>query len=65
MNGGHKADMESMRGHEDGELRSTDDVLSESVQRVRSSRQLIDEIDQRLARTQHLVADDDDDAARR
>jgi hypothetical protein len=57
--------MESMRGHEDGELRSTDDVLSESVQRVRSSRQLIDEIDQRLARTQLLVADDDDDAARR
>jgi hypothetical protein len=40
---------------------STDDVLSESVERVRSSRQLLDEIDERLARGQRLL---DDDATR-
>lgn len=39
---------------------STDAVLSESVERVRSSRQLIDEIDERLQRGQRLL---DDDAA--
>ena len=36
---------------------STDDVLSESVERVRSSRQLIDQIDQRLQRGQRLLDD--------
>lgn len=38
---------------------STDAVLSESVERVRSSRQLIDEIDERLQRGQRLLGDDD------
>jgi len=37
---------------------STDDVLSESVERVRSSRQLLDEIDERLQRGQRLLDDD-------
>lgn len=37
---------------------STDAVLSESVERVRSSRQLIDEIDERLERGQRLLDDD-------
>lgn len=40
---------------------STDAVLSESVERVRSSRQLIDEIDQRLRRGEQLLGDDDGD----
>jgi hypothetical protein len=37
---------------------STEAVLSESVERVRSSRQLIDEIDQRLERGQRLLDDE-------
>ena len=37
---------------------STDDVLSESVERVRASRDLIDQIDQRLARSHELLSDD-------
>jgi hypothetical protein len=37
---------------------STDAVLSESVERVRSSRQLLDEIDQRLRRGEQLLSDD-------
>ena len=37
---------------------STDAVLSESVERVRSSRQLIDEIDERLERGQRLLDDE-------
>ena len=37
---------------------STDAVLSESVERVRSSRQLIDEIDAQLERGQRLLDDD-------
>lgn len=36
---------------------STDEVLSESIERVRSSRQLIDEIDERLERGQRLLDD--------
>ena len=37
---------------------TTDDVLSESVERVRSSRQLIDRIDERLQRGESLLSDD-------
>lgn len=37
---------------------STDAVLSESVERVRSSRQLLDEIDQRLRRGEQLLSDE-------
>lgn len=37
---------------------STDAVLSESVERVRSSRQLLDEIDQRLRRGEQLLSED-------
>lgn len=37
---------------------STDEVLLESVERVRSSRQLIDEIDLRLERGQQLLDGD-------
>jgi hypothetical protein len=37
---------------------STDAVLSESVERVRSSRQLLDEIEQRLRRGEQLLGDD-------
>jgi hypothetical protein len=49
--------METPQGAEDAQidLRSTDDVLSESVERVRSSRQLIDAIDERLARSQQIL----------
>jgi hypothetical protein len=39
---------------------TTDDVLSTSVERVRSSRELIDELDQRLARGEQLLRADDD-----
>ena len=52
-----------MDEHQQGEeVISTDAVLSESVERVRSSRQLIDEIDERLQRGQQLL---DGDADRR
>ena len=37
---------------------STDDVLSESVERVRSSRRLIDRLDHRLQRSQRLLDGD-------
>ena len=50
--------MESERG-DAGAVRepSTDDVLSESVERVRSSRELIDQIDERLARGPRLLSE--------
>lgn len=38
---------------------STDAVLSESVERVRSSRQLLDEIEQRLRRSEQLLGGDE------
>jgi hypothetical protein len=37
---------------------STDEVLSTSIERVRSSRQLIEQIEDRLARGQRLLDDD-------
>ncbi|HVF31814.1 MAG TPA: hypothetical protein VM933_02145 [Acidimicrobiales bacterium] len=40
------------------DLPSTDAVLSESVERVRSSRVLLDEIDLRLQRGQRLLDDE-------
>lgn len=40
---------------------STDAVLSESVERVRSSRQLLAKIDQRLRRGEQLLGDDGGD----
>jgi hypothetical protein len=40
---------------------STDAVLSESVERVRSSRRLIDQIDERLQRGNQLLRGDADD----
>ncbi len=40
------------------DLVSTDEVLSESVERVRSSRELINQIDEQLARGQELLGGD-------
>ena len=42
----------------DGDVVSTDEVLAESVERVRSSRQLIEHIDVRLARSNELLGED-------
>ncbi len=39
----------------DVDATSTDDVLSDSVERVRSSRQLMDQIEEQLARGQRLL----------
>ena len=50
--------MAPMIEQQPGDEGATDAVLSESVERVRSSRQLIDEIDQRLERGQRLLDDD-------
>lgn len=36
---------------------TTDDVLSDSVERVRSSRELLEQINERLARGQRLLND--------
>ena len=46
------------------ELPSTDAVLSESVERVKSSRKLLDQIEHRLQRGHRLLHGDGDDAAR-
>lgn len=51
--------MDGPREHEEPYLDlTTDEVLSESVERVRSSRQLLDQIDERLARSEEILADD-------
>lgn len=57
---GHMAGMDAIDpvDHLEDPAASTDAVLSESVERVRSSRQLIDEIDQRLRRGEQLLSDD-------
>ena len=47
--------METPRGDDD---RSTDEVLSDSAERVRSSRELLEQIDERLARSQQILDDD-------
>ena len=44
------------------ELPSTDAVLSESVERVRSSRKLLDQIEHRLQRGHRLLHGDGGDA---
>lgn len=44
------------------ELPSTDAVLSESVERVKSSRKLIDQIEHRLQRGHRLLHGDGSDA---
>lgn len=52
--------MHGPRDHDDPHLDlTTDEVLSESVERVRSSRQLLDQIDQRLARSEEILAETD------
>ncbi len=51
--------MDDRRADDDlDDLVTTDDVLSESVERVRSSRELMDQIDQQLARGQELLGGD-------
>ena len=59
--GNSDGDTDPMDEHQQGEEAiSTDAVLSESVERVRSSRQLIDEIDERLQRGQQLLDSETD-----